>query len=380
MMMQTAEIKTEETGRKYRCQDIVKALEAHIVGSQLAAGVELPGTAELASRYRVSEKTVHRALQHLADLKLIRRVRGSGSFVRGNMGLPPHSRIGFFYFESLNHEIPSLNSILCRNSRSLLRQVLEDAGLSVEFHSEQLPKVENCPLLEMELSRFDYIIAEAGYRQVAADALRNFPGEVILFGDDEFVFGPWHQVFFDYRPGFRRALEFLMERGFRKAMAVGVPNLSTAEHRYEALCDAAELCGFGRENLCFPVPSGDYFHFQILCGREYGKMFLKEFKCDTAIISLSDYVTVGVLDVLYEHGPKPGREVQLISYDNLLSQVPEFKERFICNAVTHPLSSEFRAIVKLMSEIHLAPNPDFYRSIVVPAREFVVRTDGPRLR
>jgi len=203
---------------------------------------------------------------------------------------------------------------------------------------------------------------------------------VILFGDDEFVFGPWHQVFFDYRPGFRRALEFLMERGFRKAMAVGVPNLSTAEHRYEALCDAAELCGFGRENLCFPVPSGDYFHFQILCGREYGKMFLKEFKCDTAIISLSDYVTVGVLDVLYEHGLKPGREVQLISYDNLLSQVPEFKERFICNAVTHPLSSEFRAIVKLMSEIHLAPNPDFYRSIVVPAREFVVRTDGPRLR
>ena len=60
--------------------------------------------------------------------------------------------------------------------------------------------------------------------------------------------------------------------------------------------------------------------------------------------------------------------------------MPEFKERFFCNAVTHPLSCEFRAIVKLMSEIHLAPNPDFYRSIVVPAQEFIVRTDGPRAR
>lgn len=47
MMVQTAEIKTEETGRKYRCQDIVKALEAHIVGSQLAAGVELPARQNL---------------------------------------------------------------------------------------------------------------------------------------------------------------------------------------------------------------------------------------------------------------------------------------------------------------------------------------------
>ena len=219
--METIEKITGETGRKYKCQDIVKALEANIVGSQLAAGVELPCTAELASRYRVSEKTVHRALQHLADRKLIRRVRGSGSFVRGNMGLPPHSRIGFFYFESLNVEIPSFNNILCQNSRLLLKQILEDAGLAVEFHSEQMPNVENCPLLGMELSRFDYIIAEAGYRLVAEQVLRNFPGEVILFGDDEFVFGPWHQVFFDYRPGMRKALEHLMKMGFRKALVVG---------------------------------------------------------------------------------------------------------------------------------------------------------------
>lgn len=65
MMMQTAEIKTEETGRKYRCQDIVKALEAHIVGSQLAAGVELPGHGGTCFPLPGSEKIVHRALQHL---------------------------------------------------------------------------------------------------------------------------------------------------------------------------------------------------------------------------------------------------------------------------------------------------------------------------
>lgn len=378
--METIEKITGETGRRYKCQDIVKALEANIVGSQLAAGVELPCTAELASRYRVSEKTVHRALQHLADRKLIRRVRGSGSFVRGNMGLPPHSRIGFFYFESLNVEIPSFNNILCQNSRLLLKQILEDAGLAVELHSEQMPNVENCPLLGMELSRFDYIIAEAGYRLVAEQVLRNFPGEVILFGDDEFVFGPWHQVFFDYRPGMRKALEHLMKMGFRKALVVGVPTLSTSQHRYTALCEMADQCGFGSANLAFPVPEEYFFHLPVLCGREYGKLFLKEFKCDTAIFSLSDHLTVGVLDVLYEHGLKPGRDVQLISYDNFLSNVPEFKERFFCNAVTHPLSCEFRAIVKLMSEIHLAPNPDFYRSIVVPAQEFIVRTDGPRAR
>ena len=40
--MEIIEKITGETGRKYKCQDIVKALEANIVGSQLAAGVELP--------------------------------------------------------------------------------------------------------------------------------------------------------------------------------------------------------------------------------------------------------------------------------------------------------------------------------------------------
>ena len=98
--MKIVEKSPSEPGHKYKCLDIVKALEANIVGSQLAAGVELPGTEELASRYRVSEKTIHRALQRLADRKLIRRVRGSGSFVRRNVGLPLHSRIGFF---TLNH-------------------------------------------------------------------------------------------------------------------------------------------------------------------------------------------------------------------------------------------------------------------------------------
>ncbi len=378
--MDVVEKNSAESGRRYKCQDIVKALEANIVGSQLAAGVELPGTVELAARYRVSEKTIHRALQRLADRKLIRRVRGSGSFVRGNVGLPPHSRIGFFYFESLNAEIPAFHNVLFQNSRRLLRQVLEDAGLTVEFHCEQLPAIEHCPLLEMELSRFDYIIAEAGYRLVAEQALLNFPGEVILFGDDEFVFGPWHQVFFDYRPGLKKALRYLMSMGFRKVLVVGIPTLSTSRHRYKALCEVAEQCGFGEKNLMFPEPDEYFFHLPVLCGREYGKLFLKEFKCDTAIFSLSDHLTVGVLDVLYEHGLKPGQDVQLISYDNILSQVPEFQERFCCNAVTHPLSCEYRAIVKLMSEIHLAPSPDFYRAITVPAKEFIVRTNGPRAR
>lgn len=115
---------------------IVKALEAHIVGSQLAAGVELPGHGGTCFPLPGFRENRPPGAATPGRPEADPPVRGSGSFVRGNMGLPPHSRIGFFYFESLNHEIPSLNSILCRNSRSLLRQVLEDAGLSVEFHSE----------------------------------------------------------------------------------------------------------------------------------------------------------------------------------------------------------------------------------------------------
>ncbi|GAF86055.1 unnamed protein product, partial [marine sediment metagenome] len=56
-------------------------LEEEIAAKQLAPGTRLPSERELCELYGVSVTPVRRALQDLVDRGLVRRRRGSGTFV-----------------------------------------------------------------------------------------------------------------------------------------------------------------------------------------------------------------------------------------------------------------------------------------------------------
>ena len=63
-------------------------LKVKIESGQLQPGSKLPGEEELRETYQVSVITIKRALQILANEKLIRRIPGKGSFVMSEKGKP----------------------------------------------------------------------------------------------------------------------------------------------------------------------------------------------------------------------------------------------------------------------------------------------------
>ena len=78
--------------------NIVTELTDLIVRKKLPVGFQLESSSVLAEQYGVSEKTVHRAMAKLAARGVIRRIRGSGSFVNNNVVFEKRLRIGIFLF------------------------------------------------------------------------------------------------------------------------------------------------------------------------------------------------------------------------------------------------------------------------------------------
>ena len=68
-------------------------LKVKIESGQLQPGSKLPGEEELRETYQVSVITIKRALQILANEKLIRRIPGKGSFVMSEKGKPEQQEI-----------------------------------------------------------------------------------------------------------------------------------------------------------------------------------------------------------------------------------------------------------------------------------------------
>jgi DNA-binding GntR family transcriptional regulator len=69
---------------------IADRIRAAVQDGRLAQGRPLPGTSQIARYYRVSDKTVARAVRLLADQGVVRSHPGRGSFACG----PPGGRGG----------------------------------------------------------------------------------------------------------------------------------------------------------------------------------------------------------------------------------------------------------------------------------------------
>lgn len=357
--------------RRYTCRDIARELETYIVGNQLAEGVALSSTVDIARRYDVSEKTVHRAIGHLVDKGMVYRVRGNGTYVRNALSTSNSLRIGIFDFTCATMEIPALDRLAFDNEMQEFYHALESGGHSVELFFDSSPANVRA-LLRVNLEAFDVIVVKAGYLD-NLDARRKLletKTKIILYGDDAFNYGPWHQVFYDYRNGFKNALLYLCDRKFKEIFVAGCMGLITWERRFGALAGIADEIGFGAEHLHL-MPGPVNFDLPVLFGRECGKYFLRHFKCNTAIVSLSDYLIVGIMDALKDHGLQLGRDVILVSYDNLLRQLPSFTSKCHFSSIVHPLPAAYRQMLKLVTEVASDRHNEYFRAYAIAAHDFI---------
>ena len=354
---------------KFHRTDIAEALEREIVDNQMAAGVRLPSAAELAKRYSVSPKTADRALNRLARRKLIIRKRGSGNFVQDNRDPEKRLRVGLLWWELKEEAEDELQfnpgNIFLKHLKDLLDERLINYSIFMEDsrHLEQPANREK---------KYDIFLMPAGVILNNKEVYRSSSRiPMVIYGDCKYNSGPWHQVIYDFHPGFSAALKYCRKMRKNKFF-VPSKNQEMVLARQNALLECAEELGFHRNDFHIidipPEITGT------VAGGEYcAEYFLKNHMPDHLIFSVSDYFTYGMQKVFHRHGLKYKTDYQIISYDNFYKYMDNKNLFFNISGITHPLKEHARAVADMIEELERHPEVDCYRAYVTAAKEFVER-------
>jgi GntR family transcriptional regulator, arabinose operon transcriptional repressor len=225
---------------KPRSRQIYDSLRNRIDSGELLPGAKLPTEVQLMQHFSVSRTTVSRALRDLELQGLIRRRRGSGTYVRELAPTTEHLDLAFLvpwvesgaglpHVEGLIHQrladlAARRNSTLilkCLASGDSLEQRVIDAAQSlidlrvdgVFYYPAELPG----ELMQLNRVVVDMLVA-AGIRVVLIDRdIVPFPGR------SEFT-----RVGYDNRRGGVLLTEHLIQVGCRRIAFVGIPEVSTA--------------------------------------------------------------------------------------------------------------------------------------------------------
>ena len=359
--------------RRYTQSDIVREMERHITENALAPGVRLPTGQELARRYDVSLKTVERAMSRLAAGGLITRVKGKGSFVLSSMPKLRKRRVAFFTWRIRSPHY-DLDYAAYFYFQEQLKEILSLHGYNLDLILESGNDRKNLHLLETCLEKYDVILATAGVVDTADQILRNAKVPVILILDDVIHYGPWHQIVYDYHPGFNAGLRHLLNRSAGKFFVVARGGESTSNQRAAAVRHEAAVLGIPQENIYVYYATARYPGNVPLYGQNAAEYYLANNFSGHAVISTSDFYSCGMLEVFEKHGLVPGKDFLLLSYDNLESRIRKEEYQFGLTSITHPQDEELHAVATMLESLEkLPPGNEFYQTYFVPARELVIR-------
>ena len=354
---------------KYHKKDIAESLEREIIANKMAAGIRLPSAAELAKRYSVSPKTADRALSRLARRNLIVRKRGSGNFVLDNHDPDERIRVGFLWWsinEMCSEEFFNPSVIFFEKMKSLMAECF--------FNYDVFD--EDCTKLDQPLNRekkYDIFVIPAGVILNDKEAFRS-PDHVpitVIYGDNKYNFGPWHQVIYDFHPGFTAALEHCRQRKINKFF-LPFRDIDIVRAKCDVLLECAEKLGFDPSVFHFcPIPEN--VSCTIFGGEYCAEYFLEHHLQDHLIFSVSDYFTYGMQKVFKRENLKYSADYSLISYDNFYKYQNGKGDFFKVSSITHPLEEHAQAVVDMIEELVREPRADIFRAYTTCAKEFTVR-------
>lgn len=353
---------------KYTSRRIAALLEQYIIENQIATGVKIDSAAQLARKYAVSAKTADRALNLLARRNLITRIHGRGNFVKAYGETYNNKRVAFFCNVMHNPQDESIFStgiILVEICCSILKEY----GIKYELLFKDDLFSRNSLLSESDFIKYDALLMSSMYRTCISDFACKVPGNLILYGDDKVHIGPWHQVVYDYEPGFLKALQYCLKHHYRKFFIPGFSR-EVVRHRHQALLSVARKLKIPYSNFQFYY--ANEYSSAILAGQNCARYFLQNKLNDHVIISSSDLITLGMVDVFKQQNLVNNSDYRIISYDNMQELFTDGKINLDMNSIIHPIHKHAEALCSLLLDL-LKKDTCFYRTYFTPATELIIR-------
>lgn len=355
---------------KYSEREIIKDIIHYIEGNELPEGTALASTSKMASRYNVSQGTIHRAVSKLVAKGLINRVRGSGTYVAQSHATGRKAKIAIWGWQR-NQDSPMDKAAYNTFDDALMEQ-LKKANCDVSFIWRPSHINKNFDL--EHLAKYDILITPEGMlNDAVASYLSRLEINVIITWSDKLSRYPFHQVFHDYRPGFIKALELIKNKGFNHICIVSTSG-ATSTFRAEILQKCAK-----EQNITYTeMPHEELMHvgssMVVLRGREKAKYYVEN-NCRGVIFSTSDFLTFGMLDYFREKNIEVGKDVFIVSYDNIEGHGVFAGKEPVLTSITHPLLELATATVNLTEKLLKLRNRNVFENHIVrvQAHELVIR-------
>jgi GntR family transcriptional regulator of arabinose operon len=307
---------------KSRSRQIYELIRARIDSGGLLPGAKLPTELQLMQHFAVSRTTVSRALRDLELQGLIRRRRGSGTYVRELTPATEQLDLAFFvpwveagaglpYVEGLIHQ--RLADLASRRQSTLLLKCLADgmdlaeraitaarnlADLRIDgvfYYPAELPGDQ------MQLNRVvvDLLVA-AGIRVVLIDRdILPFPGR------SEFT-----RIGYDNRRAGVVLTEHLLQVGCKRIAFVGIPEVSTAvADRLAGFYEAHRMRGLSVDKKLVHMVD------EVEITREFCDDLIRRDKPD-AIICKMDRFAALIGRHLMAKGVRIGQDIKLAGFDD----------------------------------------------------------------
>ena len=351
---------------KYTQREVADLLEQEIIDNEMVLGVKLPSASQLAHKFGVSLKMADRALNMLVKRGFVNRIQGRGNFVKANRHLQDRLRVAFF-FGIITDSMADFTYPASGYFVDMVCRKLEEEGIKYDLFSEQIR--DNSPAFKKNLSDYDALLLPAGWLSVAPREIQSYKGNVILYGDDVVHAGPWNQIVYDYHLGFGKALSYCLAHRQRRFFLPG-PNYPVVRHRHKAILESARSLGLHLYQFVTHY-TDSLGNSAILSGRECAKFFLNNKLNDHVIISSSDFVTYGMMDVFESRHLVNNVDYRIISYDNFRQHLKN-DDVLNVNSITHPLAAHADALCMMLRNI--SRKKSYYQAFFTPATEFIVRT------
>lgn len=311
----------QETQTKY--QSLINYIEEQIATGQLCPGDKLPSENELSEQFGISRQTVRKAIGVLEENGMVRRVKGSGTY------LSYDRRENLEQRNSIAVVTTYVESYIFPKTIQGIEKVLFDSGYSVQISFTNNTLEREKSILEDLLSRDDVagVIVEGTksglpnpniplYRQLIA---KKVP---VLFINTYYPELDVPHVSLNDVAAAEKAVQYLIDRGHRDIGAILKLDDGQGRQRYLGYLSAMYAAGLSVTDSRMVWIDTDESKQLAYCMEK----ILNRVEACTALLCYNDQIAFQLIRILSQKGIRVPEDVSIISIDDsdlaLHSEVP----------------------------------------------------------
>ncbi len=305
---------TVKRSSKRTVSNLIRNFRSRILNGELAAGSALPSPDEIAKRYGVSPITASRIMARLADEGIVERIKGRGTFVADIAKTSKKFTIGVA-FSIPSGDISEVSAAFEAFQRYSCQAIRQKGSDVKHLNHNELCDTE---LADEILSDIDAVIVSSTYMYTDPAMIKNLSisnKPVVVVQQTGLLELPFNQVVPNLYEGYDKAMELLRKNGHKK---ITVCSFEGEEHdvRVGQIKHCAVCNGFSPESIEVITRAKLVADLGRMTGFQIGMELIERDNC-TAVLTTSDFCAFGIIDALNSKGLEVGKNLDLISFDDL---------------------------------------------------------------